>query len=146
MTSWPKIQYQALFKASVPEKEDEPLGEANRQQAKSDVSPSGRNQPDSQALPQPQKDDDVDALEDFNIWIGSSDLTNKSSRVATHDAQKIEQTAKERDGIALVYVPLRSQEVMDTWSTWRFEYPASETEKLLKVAEVRPFGFLRRQI
>lgn len=136
MKQWPKIQYKALFEASIPEQADEPLREAKRQNEKVEQQTSP-NQNEAQTLPQPQEEDRVDALEDFNIWIGSSNLKNESSRVSSEDLGQIEQFAQERDGIALVYVPLRSKEIMETWSTWRFEYPTAETEKLLKIAEVR---------
>lgn len=48
----------------------------------------------------------------------------------------------ERDGIALVYYPLvpgpECPDLKEVWSTWRFDYPASESEKLVKLCKGEP--------
>ena len=50
----------------------------------------------------------------------------------------MEKEAMERDGLALIYLPLKADyKVEEVWSTWKFEYTKEETERLLKTAEVR---------
>lgn len=129
---WPKVEYTSLFKAAMPEQSDEPLGEAQRQQGKARDQPTQLKQDES--LPSPQRDE-PDRLQHFNVWVGDSTLGSESARVSPNDLLGLEKVTAQRDGIALVYMPLLSKEVMETWSTWRFEYPPEETEKLLKMAE-----------
>lgn len=46
-----------------------------------------------------------------------------------------------RDGISLVYFPLstgeggKAQEVVDNWSTWRFEYTEKEVDEMVELSK-----------
>lgn len=91
-----------------------------------------------------------------NIWVGDSKRQEESARMDVVDEDEVVQ----RDGPALVYVPVRlpplsrslSQDAdaavklvpgeglenpCEVWSTWRFNYEPDETEKLMKLSEVR---------
>ncbi|KDE05219.1 hypothetical protein MVLG_04357 [Microbotryum lychnidis-dioicae p1A1 Lamole] len=69
-----------------------------------------------------------------NIWIGS---TQDEDAPCRNDNPTVQQVM-ERDGISLVYYPLTSgpelENVSEVWSTWRFEYPEDETERLIRLA------------
>lgn len=136
MRTWPRIEYKTLFKESFAQQPDDPLAEAKEQQKQAAAS-SGNDNPyaDAQHL-QRSSTQGTETLEDVNIWIGNSAMPSGSAKISSKDLPKLRQAAEDRDGMALVYLRLRSEELLNVWSTWRFEYPPEETEKLYQAAEV----------
>lgn len=115
-----------------------PVGSApqSAQTAARAAAAKSEQQSTTDGKPMPESSSGEPKLGKCNIWIGSSKKEHEGA--SCRRDQPTEQDVIERDGIALVYYPLTGgpelENVADVWSTWRFEYTAEETDKMIKLA------------
>ncbi|GAA5895812.1 hypothetical protein JCM8208_005094 [Rhodotorula glutinis] len=71
-----------------------------------------------------------------SIWIGSTNPDHAAS--CRNDDPSVDDVL-ERDGIALAYIPLAPdhefKNPLEVFSTWQFEYPEDETDRLIRLAK-----------
>ncbi|BGP19263.1 hypothetical protein JCM10213v2_007350 [Rhodosporidiobolus nylandii] len=86
--------------------------------------------------PMPESQDKEPPLGKCSIWIGSTSPVEAAS--CRNDNPTVEDV-QARDGIALAYIPLQGddnfKDPLDVFSTWRFDYPEEETDKLYRLAK-----------
>lgn len=112
--TWPQIKYNGPFPsdapASVGSNQDNPLQEADAQQAE---------RADGDGVPIPADNTAEKALGPFNCWLGDSRAEISAQRLD----QPTEEAVMQRDGLALVYYPLSPGEGLphpsEVWSTWK---------------------------
>lgn len=120
LVSWPEIATSSLFPQ---ENADTKLDEAAQQADDNELDRTDR--------------DDSHKLGKVNVWIGSTKKQHQDVPTRILKKDNMEKEAMERDGLALIYLPLKADyKVEEVWSTWKFEYTKEETERLLKTAEV----------
>lgn len=84
----------------------------------------------------PESGEDEPKLGKCNIWIGSS--KDEHQGLSCRNDNPTADDVVGRDGIVLAYFPLTGgpelENVADVWSTWRFEYTAEETDKMVALS------------
>ncbi|GAA6033063.1 hypothetical protein JCM8097_000127 [Rhodosporidiobolus ruineniae] len=110
---------------SAPESRERAAGEDVRRE-------EGR---DGREKPMPESQPREPPLGRCSIWIGSTSANESSSCRNDHPTPADVQA---RDGIALAYIPLQGdaefKDPLEVFSTWRFDYPEEESEKLIRLA------------